>query len=207
MINALTEAERNVGWRLLFDGETMDGWRNFRKPDLSPNWTVEDGCMSLAPRGGNIVYDEAFGDFHLVMEWKIGPAGNSGVFYRVSEEIEHAWHTGMEYQILDNFKHKDGEKPETRAGSLYGLYAPSRSVTRPVGEWNEARIIAQGNHVEHWMNSIKLCAFDIGSPDWNARVEGSKFAGKPFGKCPEGLIMLQDHGDPVWYRNVKIMAL
>jgi expansin (peptidoglycan-binding protein) len=151
---------------------------------------------------------DEFGDFELAFEWKIGAAGNSGVMYRVTEDSTAPWHSAHEYQILDNAGHADGKKPETTAASAYALYAPVKDMTKPLGEWNQARIVVKGRHVEHWLNGTKVVEFEVGSADWNARYEKSKFAKYPqFGKTAKGRIAIQDHGDPVSYRNIKIRTL
>jgi len=130
------------------------------------------------------------------------------VMYRVSEEGEASYHTGPEVQILDNHGHRDGKSPLTSAGSCYGLYAPSKDVTRPVGSWNEMRLVVKGNHVEHWLNGDKVVEYELFSPDWNARVAGSKFKEWPqFGRIPRGHIALQEHGNRVEFRNIKIRPL
>jgi len=195
-------------WIVLFDGTSLDGWRNYRKPDLSPNWCIEDGCLTHYPRGGDILYGaDTFADFELVLEWKIAPGGNSGIIYRVSEEFDApCWHTGIEYQILDDDAHPNAGAAHL-AGSLYDLYAPCCSVVKPAGEWNEARIIADGPHIEHWMNGTRLLTAEIGSDDWNRRVQASKFAKLPFAKFPGGYIVLQDHNSRVWYRNIRVRRL
>jgi hypothetical protein len=138
----------------------------------------------------------------------VGKAGNSGIFYRVDERAEIIWHHAPEYQVLDNAGHRDGKSPLTSAGSCYAVYPPARDVTRPAGEWNATRILSRGNHVEHWLNGTKVAEFEIGSEEWNARVAASKFKQYPeFGKARRGRIGLQDHGDVVSYRNIRIRPL
>jgi hypothetical protein len=128
--------------------------------------------------------------------------------YRVTEDHDYPWQTGPEYQILDNAEHEDGKNPLTSAASCYGLYAPTKDVTQPIGLFNQARIVVQGNHVEHWLNGVKVVAYDLGSPEWEKLVAESKFGQMPdYGRRPKGKIVLQDHGDRVWYRNIKIWML
>ncbi|MCX6551472.1 MAG: DUF1080 domain-containing protein [Acidobacteria bacterium] len=207
-INTLTTSEMAAGWRLLFDGTTTAGWRGFRKPAMPAGWTVEDGTLTRTAEAGDIVTVDEFDNVELVFEWKIAPAGNSGVFVRATEDSTSVWHSAPEYQILDNAGHADGKKPETTAGSCYALYAPVKDVTRTPGEWNQSRIIVKGTHVEHWLNGTKLLEFEVGSPDWNARVEKSKFAPYPqFGKATKGRIAIQDHQSRVSYRNIKVKPL
>jgi cytochrome c len=210
--NLLTDAEKAQGWRLLFDGKTTAGWHNYRKPpaDSLQGWAVADGCLVRVGPGGDIATDDEFANFELKLEWRVGPAGNSGIFYRVSEAPpnRYVWETGPEMQVLDNAEHADGRSPLTSAGSNYALYAPPKDVTRAVGLFNEARIVVMGSHVEHWLNGEKLVEYELGSPDWESLVKGSKFASMPrYGREKTGHIALQDHGDKVWFRNIKVRPL
>ncbi len=210
--NTLTEQEKKDGWKLLFDGKTVEAWRQYRGQTLPDRWQVKDGELVLShksgTKGGDIVTKEEFGNFELTLEWKLGPRANSGVMYRVSEDRGPPYETGPEYQLLDNAGHSDGRNPLTSAGSVYALYAPSRDVTRPLGEWNVTRIVLNGNHLEHWLNVVKVVECEIGSPDWNARFAKSKFANMPkFAKNAKGHIDLQDHGDDIAFRNIKIRPL
>jgi hypothetical protein len=210
--NTLTDKEKADGWKLLFDGKTTKGWHKYKGKEIGDRWKVVDGTLALQHKdgkaGGDIVTDEAFGSFELFIEWKVTPGANSGIMYRVEESEDSPGFTGPEYQILDNAKHPDGRKKETSAASCYGLYAPTEDVTKPVGEWNAARIVINGDHVEHWLNGKKVVEFEFGSEDWNKRVAASKFREwKNFGKIKKGAIDLQDHGDDVSYRNIKIRVL
>lgn len=193
------------GWRPLFDGKSLKGWRGFKKAEPPPGWKVEGGMLVRFAEGGDIVTEEEFGDFELSLEWKISEGGNSGVFYRALESTQLIWHNAPEYQILDNAKHKDGQNPMTSAGSCYALYPPLKDVTKPVGQWNETRIVAKGKHVEHWLNGTRLLEYEVGSDDWQKRVAASKFKAYPgFGEQMKGRISLQDHESLVWYRNIRI---
>ncbi len=203
--NRLTAAERAAGWRQIFDGTTLTGWRGYRTPAPPAGWTVADGVLSRTGPGGDLMTSDEFGDFELQLEWKVGPAGNSGVIYRVATGPEQPWHTGPEMQVLDNAKHADGKNPITSAGSNYAVHAPVKDVTRPVGEWNAARLVVRGAHVEHWLNGVKLLEYELWSPDWDARVTASKFATLPgYGRAKRGHLVLQDHGDVVSFRNLRI---
>jgi hypothetical protein len=211
-INSLTEQEKKDGWKLLFDGKTADAWRQYRGQTLPDRWQVKDGELILShksgTKGGDIVTKDEFGSFELSLEWKISPRANSGIMYRVSEDKGAPYETGPEYQLLDNAGHADGRDPMTSAASCYALYAPSRDVTKPVGQWNVTRIVLNGNHLEHWLNGVKVVQCDIGSADWNDHVSKSKFAGmQKFAKNPKGHIDLQDHGDDIAFRNIKIRPL
>jgi cytochrome c len=205
--NVLSDAEKQAGWRLLFDGVTTNGWRGFRRKDAPSGWKVEQGVLGRAGDAGDLVTEEEFGDFELAFDWKIAKDGNSGVMFHVSENKEHPWETGPEFQILDNDGHPDGKDPRTSAGSNYALHAPAWDATRPVGMWNSARIVVRGSHVEHWMNGRKLLEYELWSPEWDALVRSSKFASMPgYGRNRRGRIALQDHGDRVEFRNVRILA-
>jgi hypothetical protein len=206
--NMLTPAEQADGWRLLFDGKTTDGWRGYRKATMPAGWQVLDGALTRVDSAGDIVTKEQFRNFELALEWQVVKGGNSGIFYRVSEDLEYPWLSGPEMQVLDDAGHPDGKSPLTSAGAMYGIYPARRGVVRPGGEWNSVRILVQGNHVEHWLNGVKLVDAELGSPDWEARVKRSKFATMPrYGRNSEGHIGLQDHGDRVAFRNIKIRVL
>ena len=175
---------------------------------LSEGWAVQDGCLTRVGPAGDIITDGQFENFELTLEWKVQPGGNSGIFYRVSERGDAVWSSGPEMQVLDNALHPDGENPMTSAGSNYALHAPTFDATYPAGCFNSARILADGRHIEYWLNGEKQCEFDIGSPAWNALVARSKFASMPmFARFRKGHIALQDHGDWVWYRNIKIREI
>jgi len=207
--NTLTEAERAGGWRLLFDGKTRTGWHGYGRTGMPEGWQVVDGALTRVALAGDIVTDEKFADFELILDWKVAAAGNSGIFYRGVEDPDPREHplfeSAPEMQVLDDERHADGKSPLTSAGSLYGLYPAPGGVVKPAGEWNQARILVQGNRVEHWLNGTKVVAYELGSRDWSERVGKTKFAEWPgYGKSAEGVIGLQDHGDRVAYRNIKI---
>ncbi len=203
--NSLTPEEQKAGWKLLFDGRTTDGWRNFKRRDVSPGWKVEDGTLVRATNGaGDIMTAEQFGGFELVLEYKISPGGNSGLMFHVTEEADTPWKTGPEVQILDNAAGHDANK----AGWLYQLYVPENDATKPAGEWNEIRLLVAPEQGATWVNGVKYYDFVKGSDDWDARVAKSKFAKMPlFGKATKGHICLQDHGNPVAFRNIRIRPL
>jgi hypothetical protein len=205
--NTLTAEEKAAGWRLLFDGTTLNGWRGYRSP-APAGWTAVDGALARTGPGGDLMTTDEFGDFELSLDWKVGPGGNSGIIYRVATGPGQPWHTGPEMQVLDNARHADGKNPLTSAGSNYAVHAPVKDATRPVGEWNTARLVARGAHVEHWLNGVKLLEYELWSPDWDARVKASKFAKLPgYGRATRGHLVLQDHNDPVWYRNIRARPL
>ncbi|MFK7961290.1 MAG: family 16 glycoside hydrolase [Phycisphaerales bacterium] len=203
--NTLTDAERAAGFRLLFDGQTMNGWRGFRQADVPDGWQVEDGCIVRVGSGGDLITDEQFGNFELRLEWAISEAGNSGIFWRVSEDFGSVWETGPEMQVLHNEGHADGQRPLTSAGSCYALLAPEFDSTRDVGQFNRVRLVADGSEIEYWLNGELQCRFDLASDAWKQLVEGSKFAGMPnFGRMAKGHLAIQDHGDVVRYRSIRI---
>ena len=203
-------ASHGPGWRSLFDGRSTEAWRGFRSDRLPGGWTIVDGALTRVAAAGDIVTREQFGDFELELEWRVRAGGNSGVFYRVSEapELEHVWQSGPELQVLDDAGHRDGARPETSAGSCYDLYPAPRGVVRPADEWNQVRIVLQGGHVEHWLNGRKVVDYELGSREWVDRVARSKFAKLPrYGREPKGHLALQDHGDWVAYRNIRIREI
>ena len=214
--NSLTDAETAAGWKLLFDGKTTTGWRGYQKQEMPPGWSVIDGTLVKvkagaggkgAGGGDDIVTTEAFESFELTLEWKTVRNGNAGVLYHVSEEPTTSWHFAPEVQILDNTTHPTRDKRQL-AGACYDLYAPTKDMTKPVGEWNHFRILVHGAHVEHWLNGEKIVTYELWSDDWNARVAKSKFKDKPkFGTFKRGPICLQDHSDRAEFRNVKIRVL
>jgi hypothetical protein len=206
--NTLTAQEKSDGWRLLFDGKSLDSWRGYKMNTLPAGWSAVDGTITLKEKPGDIITKEQFGDFELMIDWKIASGGNSGIIYRATEDGATVWETGPELQVLDNATHKDGADPKTSAGANYALNAPTRDATRPVGQWNQVRIVAKGGHVEHWLNGVKIVEYELWSPEWAALVKASKFSKYPkYGLAKRGHIALQDHGDPVWFRNIKIRNL
>lgn len=206
--NTLTEAERAAGWRLLFDGETLDGWRPFKGEGAPEGWAVEDGTLARVGPGGDIITEEEFEDFELSLEWRVAPGGNSGIFYLVSEDAEYVWEAAPEMQVLDDAGHPDGQSELTSAGSNFALHPAPRGVVRPAGEWNEARIVVRDAHVEHWLNGRRIVEYELGSEDWERRVAASKFAEWPeYGRAAEGHVGLQDHGDRVAFRDIRIRVL
>ena len=201
-------------WVDLFDGASLNGWRAFGGGPAPSAWRVEDGALHFTPSGtrGDLVADGAYGDFELELEYRIAECGNSGVIYRAAEGpgLDTPWRTGLEYQVLDGC-HPDAAYPSHTAGALYDLYVPTSDAARPAGEWNAVRIVVRGGRVEHWLNGERVVEAEIGSDEWDARQAASKFrdadAFPRFGTYPEGTIALQDHGDEVWYRNVRLRPL
>ena len=207
-LNTLTAAERDAGWRLLFDGRTTDGWRGYHMDSMPSGWKVVEAALTRVGEGGDIMTREQFANFELMLEWKIAPGGNSGIIYRVTEEYDYSYKSGPEMQVLDDAAHEDAQSRLTAAGSNYALYPAPAGVVKPAGEWNLVRLVVNRNHVEHWLNGQKVVEYELMSPDWETRVKQSKFVEWPnYGRATQGHIALQDHGDQVAYRNIKIQVL
>jgi hypothetical protein len=216
-LNTLTTAEKAAGWRLLFDGKTTKGWRGFKQDGVpaGSRWAVQDGALVRTPgkRTGDIVTVDQFDNFELRWEWKIAPGGNSGLKYLVEEAMSKKSDDGVgfEYQMLDDEKHPDAKKGKNgnrTAGSLYDLVPAARDkVLHPPGEWNESRIVVEGNHVEHWLNGGKVLSYERASPEMKKLIAESKFNDIPgFGDVVKGHFLLQDHGNEAAVRNVKLRA-
>ncbi|MDR1864071.1 MAG: DUF1080 domain-containing protein [Bacteroidales bacterium] len=219
--NTLSKAEKRDGWQLLFDGKTTKGWHSFNQQSVLSPWKVRAGTLNFkitreGERGGDLLTDEEFENFDLRLEWKIGKGGNSGIFYGVKEGAEYGWvsSTGVEMQILDNIDGADRHNPKHLAGAMYDLVDASQaSRPKPVGEWNEVRILKNSGQVTFWLNGIITARVDMNSVEWTQMLRNSKwngadkFNGEDFGKFRKGRIALQDHFDEVSFRNIKIKRL
>lgn len=208
-MNTLTEAEKAEGWELLFDGKTTEGWHNYLKEDVQ-GWMVENGELITQGQVGDIVTDEEFGDFELYFEWKISPEGNSGVIYRVVEDEAYSstYITGPEFQLIDDENYPGELQDVQKSGANYALDAPSELAANPAGTYNTSRIRIEDGTVEHWLNGVKVVTYELGSPAWEEKVAQTKFKDMPdYGKAERGHIALQDHSDPVSFRNIKIRRL
>jgi hypothetical protein len=207
--NTLSAAERSAGWKLLFDGSSTSGWRAYQADSMPQAWRVANGSIIKNVPTRDIVTRDQFGDFELVFDWKVATGGNSGVFYRATEEYERVYWSAAEYQLLDDPNAPDGRNRITSAGAAHSLYPSPAGIVKPAGEWNTARIVADGAHVEHWLNGQKLLEYELWSPDWSARVKASKFAVWPnFGRATRGYIAIQgDHRGDLEVRNIKIREL
>lgn len=206
--NTLTDAERDDGWKLLFDGTSLEQWRGFRMDSMPAGWQAVDGAITRVSAGGDIITRNTFTDFELRLDWKVEPGGNSGIMYRVTEEDSSTYQTGPEMQVLDDSGHADGASRLTAAGSAYAIYGAPAGAVRPAGKWNEIRLIVDGSHVEHWLNGQKVVEYELGSPEWETLVANSKFnQWEGYGRAQSGHIALQDHGDRVSYRNIRIKVL
>ena len=238
--NQLTRAERQAGWRLLFDGKSLAGWRGLGYAGIpAAHWTVEDGAIRKIANekvppgpdgrrqpGGDLMTVATFKNFELEWDWKMSPGGNSGLKYNVSEELSGGQPSnvlrpasgtagvshsaiGFEYQMIDDDRHSDGKLPTHRSGALYDLITPdARKQLKPIGEWNHSRIVFDGSHGEHWLNGIKVVEYELGSRALDSALAASKFRSMPwYAQRRTGHIVLQDHGDDVWVRSLKIREL
>ena len=204
---SLTDAEKQAGWKLLFDGKTTTGWRKLGGGEFPKDqWGVENGCLRKLPgKGGDLVCDQPFENFELSFEWLVPkPNGNSGIKYRVQEKQGNSFAYGPEYQLM-----ADGDASDKNAtGSLYDVLPPKGKKLKGPGEFNESRIVVQGDHVEHWLNGVKVVEYTVGSEAFNAGIAKSKFKNDPkFARAARGYIALQDHGDEIWFRNIKAREL
>jgi hypothetical protein len=221
---ALQSAVRNPesalpssAWRPLFDGKSLDAWRGYKTDTVPEGWKIVNGTLSKDGRVGDLISRDEFGDFELELEWKIGRAGNSGIFYRGIEDPDYRgrpnddriYTTGPEYQLLDDIEAEDNKTRLTCAGAAYGLYPSPPGHLKPVGEWNKTRIVANGAHIEHWLNDFKLLEYELWSPDWEAKVKASKFAEWPdYGRKKQGHLALQgDHNGNLAFRNIRIREM
>lgn len=215
--NTLTKKEKKEGWKLLFNGKTTEGWRNYKSDNIGPAWKVKDGALFFDTSskkdgkivgGGSIITKEQFKDFEFSVDWKIEPCGNSGILFNVTEEGAVEWNTGPEMQVLDNACHPDSKFPKHRAGNLYDLIASKTESVHLAGEWNTARIVSDKGHLELWLNDVRQVEIEMFTPEWDALIGSSKFKDIPiFGKARQGHICLQDHDNQVWFRNIKIRRL
>lgn len=198
-------------WRSLFDGKTTAGWRGFKQKDLPDGWKAIDGALTRTGKAGDIVSIDEFGDFELTIDWKIAPGANSGIFYRVVEydEDPDMWMVAPEYQLIDDRGYKGGPlKPTQLTAANYDLQPPGRDATKPAGQWNTTRILADGSHVEHWLNGAAIVKYDLWTDAWKALVAKSKFKDHPhYAQARKGHIGIQDHGDEAAFRNIRIRVL
>ncbi len=206
-VSAAAPARKKLGpWRPLFDGKNMDAWRGYKMTTMPPAWKIVDGTLTKSVTTEDIITRDEFADFELEMEWKLEKGGNSGVFYRGSEEYNRVYWSSTEYQLLDDANAPDGKNRLTSAGAAYGLYTGPAGIVKPAGEWNSTRIVANGSHIEHWLNGKKFVEYEAWSPDWEAKVAGSKF--KPYanyGRAKSGHIAVQgDHNGNLTLRNIRI---
>jgi hypothetical protein len=203
--------KKQKSWKLLFDGKTTKGWHSYGKTEASKSWIPENGILHLAAGAtehGDLVTDDEYSNFHLKLEWKISKNGNSGIIFFVNEDLAKysaTYSTGMEMQVLDNDGHPDAKIYKHRAGDLYDLIASSKETVKAVGEWNQTEIISNNGKLDLILNGTTVVSTTMWDDNFNSLLAGSKFNGWPgFASFKSGKIALQDHGDEVWYRNIKI---
>lgn len=218
--NSLSDTEKNEGWVLLFDGQTTNGWHKYGGNPVGAAWKVEDGTLRLQTgqlqdwqikEGGDIVTDEEYDNFHLKIDWKIDTGGNSGIMFLVHEDsvkYKYAWHTGPEMQVLDNERHGDAKIPKHRAGDLYDIIACSKETVKPALEWNAVEIKCLNGKLDFWLNGENVISTTLWDDNWKSLLKNTKWSNYPdFATYKKGRIALQDHGNNVWFRNIKIRSL
>ncbi len=211
-INTLSEKEKKEGWRLLFNGKNLDGWRTFQGREIT-GWKVIDGVLNNSgvgsDHGGDIITREKFQNFDLELEWKIAPQSNSGIFYHVNEKIGTAiYESGPEYQLIDDKGWPDKLRDDQYSGSNYGMHAPKNAIVKDVNDWNQARIVVEGAHVQHYLNGVKVVDYYLWDDDWKQLKEKGKWKDYPYyGMALKGQIGLQDHGGLAQFRNIKIKVI
>jgi Domain of Unknown Function (DUF1080) len=211
---ALTNDQKKNGWKLIFDGKTLDGWRVYLNKENN-SWEVKDGmlhCKPFSESGDNkrsdLVTVEEYSSFELSWDWKVAPKSNSGVIYHVTEEFDQPYKSGPEYQMIDD-RGADGKLEEwQKTGGVYAMYAPVSAKPKPAGEWNTSRIVVSGNHVEHWLNGTKVLEYELHSPDWKKKKAAGKWKDENgYGMAQKGHADLQDHSSEAWFKNIMLRTL
>jgi len=216
--NTLTKKEKKAGWKLLFNGTNAEGWHTYLKTEPSAAWKVEDGALYLDPKakgprgenGGEFITTDSFDNFHLKLEWKLTEGGNSGIIFLSREDLKYryAYQSGPEMQIIDNDKHPDAKNIEHRAGDLYDLVSAVPENVKPIGEWNQIEIVLNNGKLDLFQNGAKVVSTTMWDDNWKELVQKSKFKNSTeFGAFRKGHIVLQDHGDKVYFRNIQIKTL
>ena len=212
--NVLTDAEKDAGWQLLFDGKTLKGWRMYQnKP--ADCWGVKNGeifCKGSetdkSDLRADLVTTGTYQNYELSIDWKIAPAGNSGIMYNVTEDASAAYLSGPEYQLIDDDGYPGQLEDWQKTGADYAMYTPTKKASRPPGQYNTTKIVVNGAHREHWLNGVKVLEFEAWTPEWNKRKSEGKWKDTPgYGMAKEGHICLQDHGSGVWFKNIKLRPL
>lgn len=212
LVNTLSEKEKKEGWSLLFNGKNLDGWKTFQGNEIS-GWQIIDGVLNNSgvgsDHGGDIVTREKFQDFELAMEWKVASKSNSGIFYRVNEKLGKAiYETAPEYQLIDDKGWPDKLHEDQYSGANYAMHTPLNAKLKSLDQWNHARIIVDGSHVQHYLNGVKVVDYNLWDADWKARKDVGKWKDFPYyGMAKKGQIGLQDHGGLAQFRNIKIRIL
>ena len=208
-VSTTSASPADTMWRTLFDGTSMAAFRGYKMDSMPAGWRIADGALTKTTSTEDIVTRDEFGNFELALDWKVSPGGNAGIFYRANEKNDKVYMSGPEYQLLDDAKHPDGKSRLTSAAADYGLYPSPAGIVKPANEWNATRILVDGNHVEHWLNGQKVVEYELGSPDWEAKVKASKFlAWKDYGREKSGHVGIQgDHDGGLAIRNVRVRVL
>lgn len=209
--NQLTAAEKKAGWKLLFDGTTTNGWRPYQHKE-SDGWEITEGALHCKKDGvqhrADLITNEQYADFEFAFDWKVSKSANSGLVYRANEDHPNAYESGSEYQLIDDLGYTEKLEDWQKTGADYNMHPPAQFVSKPTGEYNHSVIKAKGTHVEHWLNNVKVADFEIGTPEWFALKEKSKWKDiKGWGQNKQGYICLQDHGGGIWFKNIKIRKL
>lgn len=207
--NQLTAEQKAEGWQLLFNGKDLSQWRSFKQPVVHEKWQIEDGAITLtAGGGGDLISKKSYKNFELTLDWKIAEAGNSGILILADEKGKYIYSHAPEIQILDNERHPDNKLDTHLSGSLYDLMASPVASHKKAGQWNSTKIRLENSALTVWQNEVQTAQVTIGSAEWNSLIAKSKFASWPgFAKATEGHLGLQDHGDQVWFKNIKIKEL
>lgn len=212
--NTLTSKEKSNGWKLLFDGKTLNGWRTYQNKNAA-SWEAQDGVLHCkgsttdkSDLRADLITADQFDNFDLSIDWKISPQGNSGILYRVTEGEKTSYLTGPEYQIIDDLNFPQKLEDWQKTGANYAMDPAPEARPNPVGEWNNTRILVNKNHVEHWLNGKKIVEYEINSDAWKQHKATGKWKDAPnYGTATKGHIALQDHGSEAWFRNIKIRQL
>jgi hypothetical protein len=212
--NTLTDAEKKAGWKLLFDGKTLNGWRMYQNK-AADCWGVKNGeiyCKGSetdkSDLRADLVTKDQYDNYELMVDWKIAPAGNSGIMYNVTEEGHAAYETGPEYQLIDDEGYPGKLEDWQKSGADYAMYPPLAKAAKAPGEWNSTKIVVKGAHREYWLNGVKTAEFEAWTPDWNQRKANGKWKDTPgYGMAKKGHICLQDHGSGVWFKNIKMRKM
>jgi hypothetical protein len=213
-VNMLSPTEKKQGWKLLFDGKSLSGWRTYQNKQ-SDSWSVKDGTLHCkgsendkSDLRSDLITKDQFDNFDLSIDWKISPQGNSGIIYLCSEKEKTSYLTGPEYQLIDDIGFPQKLEDWQKTGANYAMDPAPTAVTKPVGEWNNTRIVVNKGHVEHWLNGKKVVDIQMWTPEWQKKKETGKWKDAPnYGTVKKGHIALQDHGSEAWFRNIKIKAL
>jgi Domain of Unknown Function (DUF1080) len=210
----LTDQQKADGWKLLFDGKSLDGWRFYRNK-VNDSWEIVDGILHLKPfnehtenKRSDLITKDEFGRYEFALEWKVYSQSNTGIIYKTTEEFDEPYLSGPEYQILDDVGSPGKIQDWQKSGAVFGLYAPFGTNPKPVGDWNYSKLVVNGNHIEHWLNGVKVLAYELDSPEWRKLKAASKWnEAKGYGAAKKGHIDLQDHGSEAWFRNIMVRPL